>query len=378
MLKKLICGILLLGLVGCQDTQDTQKMIKDSDVSYSLNMANNENRFYLLSGTIGDKTQVAYLYIFKDLGAKDWQIKIVLQDGMDTFVAPLGNMIREKNGKLIVKGVWKTQQDSPFANNAFSFTLKESPINSIMGFESIFMKKKIINYADNKPSDDATNLQDENMQDGNMQDEIMFKQVSTRVFIPPNQMLSKEIIDKINTQIALSSDLKEAHIKQTQFLQDEFHKAQKDWESNTEIDIKYSVKYIDNYILMLEKYDYRYMGGAHGNAINTFEIYSLQNGDMIASGVESLFDLHKNNNLDTFLGLLNQSLSKKKEYLFEDSLPLKKLPNSFYLTNYGVVFVWNAYEIAPYSSGQIEGFVKFTQLQSLIKQDSPLAYLFKH
>ena len=56
---------------------------------------------------------------------------------------------------------------------------------------------------------------------------------------------------------------------------------------------------------------------------------------------------------------LNQKLRGKVEreeiFLFEDALPLKKLPETFYWDkNLHLHFIFNQYEIAPYAAGIID------------------------
>ena len=63
--------------------------------------------------------------------------------------------------------------------------------------------------------------------------------------------------------------------------------------------------------------------------------------------------------------------------IFEESLPLQELPKLFFIEPNGISFVWQPYEIAPYSSGDIQVFMSFADLKNFVNKESALAYLFE-
>ena len=76
--------------------------------------------------------------------------------------------------------------------------------------------------------------------------------------------------------------------------------------------------------------------------------------------------------------MLTQKLEtpEYKEKLFEQTLPLKELPQTFFATSQGIKFVWHIYEIAPYVYGEIEFHIPYNDLKSFVNPSSPYAYLF--
>ncbi|WP_334091028.1 RsiV family protein [Helicobacter typhlonius] len=83
-------------------------------------------------------------------------------------------------------------------------------------------------------------------------------------------------------------------------------------------------------------------------------------------------------NKNTLLQMLTQKLEtpEYKEKLFEETLPLKALPQTFFVTSQGIKFVWHIYEIAPYVYGEIELHIPYKDLKSFVNPSSPYAYLF--
>lgn len=354
--------IFALGFVGCKNAKDSARDSAQNAPeaeSVVLNLANNERRFYLLEGVVGDIPQKAYWHI--STGGQS----IILQDGFEKLNVPLNAdliKIHDISGNLTIEGIWESslinRKDSAFAGKNFVFTLAQNPINHLVSFGSNFSRQKRVSEVD-----------------------IEFTQSIARAFIPQNQALDSAIVDKINAQIALSPSLESAIALQQEAMEANFSDFTKDneWEFNFQNDIIYRVIYLDSEILMLERFEYDYTGGAHGVGINTFEAYSLKNGEKIPSALDALIDFSQNHALERLLAILNDKLATQKGIVFEDALPLKKLPNSFYLTHNGVVFVWNVYEISAFASGQAEAFVDFAHLRDLAKRDSAFWYLFaKH
>lgn len=132
--------------------------------------------------------------------------------------------------------------------------------------------------------------------------------------------------------------------------------------------------YLDSNIIVFNKFSYQFGGGAHGNYANTAQIYHL-NGEEISNKLEDLFDL--NAHKTQLLAIFDKALRAQEEQLFADSFPLKIMPNSFFVRENGIRFLWGLYDIAPYVAGEIEITIYFKDLAAFIKEDSELAYLFK-
>lgn len=111
-----------------------------------------------------------------------------------------------------------------------------------------------------------------------------------------------------------------------------------------------------------------YEGGAHGSYA-----FIMYNYDVINIKKLTLSEVI---NVDTVV--LQQLLEKelRKEFslspnesltsvLFEENI---KLNNNFYLTNEGLGFMYNTYEIAPYATGAISLLIPYSELKSLLVQ----------
>jgi hypothetical protein len=52
--------------------------------------------------------------------------------------------------------------------------------------------------------------------------------------------------------------------------------------------------------------------------------------------------------------------------------------NNFYITPEGIVYVYNPYDIAPYSMGQTSVLLTFEKLKPILKKNNPIEYLYKN
>lgn len=128
--------------------------------------------------------------------------------------------------------------------------------------------------------------------------------------------------------------------------------------------------YHANDFLILNKYGYSYSGGAHGNAWSLFISLDLKNRrlmqlpDIITGDEEALPALLEKHLRKTYDIKDNESLQDFG--LFE----LHILPNNnFYFDDKGLSFVYNQYEIAPYSAGMIEFTIPWGDLKELLNRD---------
>lgn len=129
------------------------------------------------------------------------------------------------------------------------------------------------------------------------------------------------------------------------------------------------VFYYDEKILSLGKNTYIYDGGAHGMMniqrknydIDSMKLIQLKNELKIEN--EQFINMIKTKLLDKYM---------KSEFFNIDKI---KLSGNFEVRQNGLVFVWEAYEIASYSKGIIELFVSYEDLKPYWKPESKLAYL---
>lgn len=128
-----------------------------------------------------------------------------------------------------------------------------------------------------------------------------------------------------------------------------------------------SVYFNLHHLLTLGFSTYTYTGGAHGMHSTQIISYDLKNNktytfdDIFLPDSQAQLSLALARAVRVRFGMSDeQSLS---EYLFEDTIE----PNTnFGLTDKGIFFVYAPYEIAAYAFGEIELFVPFADIKSLL------------
>jgi len=132
--------------------------------------------------------------------------------------------------------------------------------------------------------------------------------------------------------------------------------------------------YNNNNILSYAIYNYEFTGGAHGSSLTI-----LKNIDIKTQNEILLEDIFIENYENKLLEKILQSLVMKfnvntfvdlNEYLFDyESVTIT---NNFYLDSSGICFVYNQYEIAPYSSGQIYAYIDYSDISDILKNNFAL------
>jgi len=156
-------------------------------------------------------------------------------------------------------------------------------------------------------------------------------------------------------------------------------KQNKDWYAsgasfNWEKMISMSVIYNSNYMLCLEYLVYGYTGGSHGMTNISYDIIHLDDGRLLTFA--DVFDVCIEGELSDLL-----TSQIRKDYKIPDEVPLKEAgffvdkvdPNhNIYVNGNGVGFLYNSYEIAPYSQGATHIFLQWNQLQGIVKKGTPV------
>jgi hypothetical protein len=122
------------------------------------------------------------------------------------------------------------------------------------------------------------------------------------------------------------------------------------------------VRYNDNGFVVFEQASYEYSGGAHGNYGSTFYCFDAQGRKQLR-----LSDVLTADSA-TLQPIVEQQFRKQyrikegslKGVLFEEHLALN---DNFYLTDKGIGFLYNPYEVASYAQGQINVFVPFSAVK---------------
>lgn len=137
----------------------------------------------------------------------------------------------------------------------------------------------------------------------------------------------------------------------------------------------------DDKILSYSYESYAYLGGAHGNSNRRLYNFDLKNAHIITENEIFISD---------YFSTLTQFI---KEELLEQSAEVGSVAdlndldfweeeirpnNNFYVSEEGLVYVFNPYEIAPYSMGQIEVTLPYDKLKPLMKSGNILEYLYNN
>ena len=102
---------------------------------------------------------------------------------------------------------------------------------------------------------------------------------------------------------------------------------------------------------------YEYTGGAHGNRYLLIQNYDLQTGDEVSEQdlfIDDYYEPLKSLLLEALIAQTDEAETKKDlrrlGYSVDDVVPNE----NFYVTDEGITYVYNPYEIAPYAMGCIQ------------------------
>lgn len=119
-----------------------------------------------------------------------------------------------------------------------------------------------------------------------------------------------------------------------------------------------------------------YSGGAHPNTNFSFINYNPKSNQPIT--LDSLIEEKQKLALTTLAESIfrkNENISAttslEKGYFFENGK--FKLPENFYISNKGLVFLYNPYEIKPYVDGTTELVIPFANLKNIAKPNTILS-----
>lgn len=147
-----------------------------------------------------------------------------------------------------------------------------------------------------------------------------------------------------------------------------------------EIIVQGVTMFLDDKLLSYSYERYAYMGGAHGNSSRFLYNFDLKTGrifnesDLFIENYEMpLTQLIKQQIVDDNAEM--ESIADLSEFhFFEDEI---KPNNNFYINGDGIVYVYNQYDIAPYSTGQTEVLLDFHKIKPLLKPNNPLSYFYQ-
>lgn len=109
-------------------------------------------------------------------------------------------------------------------------------------------------------------------------------------------------------------------------------------------------------VVVWEDFISDYQGGAHGMEGLSYINYSIEERKIL-----TLHDLIERRSLNTVRNLLLDTLKDREDLLTD--LQEINVPEEFRITTRGIEFVWQEYEIAPYSSGFVSVELQKYQLE---------------
>jgi hypothetical protein len=267
-----------------------------------------------------------------------------------------------KKNKGEIRGTWQ----GPF-DKKLPFELKEYYPNGSMSFDVHYLHSegKLVNNDNESP----------------------LAEIELTLIYPTGKYVNPSVSDSVKKWIVQSffgvgfaiqkPDTMLIHFEE-EYLEN-YKKQNKEWYSagksfNWEKIINMSVVYNSNYMLCLEYLLYGYTGGAHGMTNISYDIINLDDGKLLT--YEDVFD-------ESVEGDLSRLLTKqlRKDYQIPADVPLKEAgffvdqvePNhNIYVNGNGVGFLFNSYEIAPYSRGATHIFLPWDLLQGKVKKGTPV------
>jgi hypothetical protein len=134
---------------------------------------------------------------------------------------------------------------------------------------------------------------------------------------------------------------------------------------NRAFDSKTEIQFVSSDLLSLRNFVYEYSGGAHGNYGVSFYNFSLKTQKKL-----SLNDVLSKPRQKELSKLLESKLRENyqlkpkaplTEVLFEDKINYN---NNFYITEKGIGFLYNPYEISAYAMGIIDLYIPFSSFKN--------------
>ena len=293
-----------------------------------------------LSGKI-DKNDSARL---KEFGGKDYAFNGIMKDG-------------------VYSGKWNATD-----NKKVAFEMKEYYPNGSMDFEVYYLRSEgKLNTTESNPP---------------------VAEIELTLLFPEEKYFEPRIIDSVKQIITngfFGPDFKSAipdsmltGFEQEYF--DNYVKQNKNWHENSgasfnwEKTLSMSVIYNSSYMLCLEYLRYAYTGGAHGMTNISYDIIHLDQGKLLTYSDVFIEDADSSLSI-----LLTKQL--RKDYSIPEEVSLKEAgffvdqvkPNrNIYVDGNGVGFLFNSYEIAPYSQGATNIYLEFKQIKDLVKMGTPV------
>lgn len=127
----------------------------------------------------------------------------------------------------------------------------------------------------------------------------------------------------------------------------------------------------EHQLLSYEMTRYMYTGGAHGMGSTICWVFDLENGNQLTED-----DIFTADATDQIIALLNNAL---KAYTAKNNLALSDFftdqiaPNgNFSITDEGICYLFNPYDIAPYAMGETRLLIGKESLRPILRDETPV------
>lgn len=130
-------------------------------------------------------------------------------------------------------------------------------------------------------------------------------------------------------------------------------------------------------VFVIETSDYSFTGGAHPNSMSLYANFDPRQGRKLA-----LDDLFQPGYRERLIRIAEQEFRRARQMGPGDTFESAgfwfdnnqfRLPDNFFISERGLSFFYNPYEIAPYAMGSVEFTLSRAALQSILRPDGPLA-----
>ncbi len=206
-------------------------------------------------------------------------------------------------------------------------------------------------------------------------DQVTLKQDSSTVEVSYPVAVGEAVADSINRYIteALTADLSETpgQYKNVQQALDSVF-AQKHADEVLR-NIPYEVRsegnvYEQKGVVSVRLDKYIYLGGAHGLSTTTYLNFDRKDGHLLSLSelVDDMAGLNDLNRLafHEYLGGRGGDVTAEALFVAIDNLPL---PQNVGLSEWGLMMVYNPYEIAPYVYGQFSYAIPYTESNAVLR-----------
>jgi hypothetical protein len=154
-----------------------------------------------------------------------------------------------------------------------------------------------------------------------------------------------------------------------------------DYPMNWELSRSIEVQYSDEKIFSVSFTEYSYLGGAHPNSYTVFTVLELNSGNKIT--LEDIFIANYEPILNKIAEQEFRKLKELEEYedldeagfWFDDNK--FSINDNFALSDEGLTFYYNNYEITAYAYGPTELIIPLAKISQLIKDGGILAEFMK-